>query len=188
MTDQNDRTLRSVDPPSRRTGLGDAGPPSGLDDPPSSRSGLGDADPPRGPAGAPSGRSRERDAGRRSGPAGPPSGPDDPPSRSAGQRSGLADPPSRPADPSSGSADAAWQVQEAKARFSELLEASLAEGPQIITRRGLEIAAVVPIDQWRRLESTAPSLKDWLLEPDADAEVLTLPRRKLHLRPVQDFD
>ena len=26
-----------------------------------------------------------------------------------------------------------WQVQDAKARFSEFLEASLAEGPQIVT-------------------------------------------------------
>ena len=30
-----------------------------------------------------------------------------------------------------------WQVQDAKARFSELLETSLSEGPQIVTRRGL---------------------------------------------------
>jgi antitoxin Phd len=34
----------------------------------------------------------------------------------------------------------AWQVQEAKARFSELLDTSLAEGPQIVTRRGVEAA------------------------------------------------
>ena len=26
-----------------------------------------------------------------------------------------------------------WQVQDAKARFSEMLETSLAEGPQIVT-------------------------------------------------------
>ena len=31
-----------------------------------------------------------------------------------------------------------WQVQEARARFSELLEASHAEGPQIITKHGKE--------------------------------------------------
>ena len=30
-----------------------------------------------------------------------------------------------------------WQVQEAKARFGELLEASLKEGPQIVTKRGV---------------------------------------------------
>ena len=40
-----------------------------------------------------------------------------------------------------------WQVQDAKARFSELLETSLAEGPQIVSKRGVEIAVLVPIEQ-----------------------------------------
>ena len=40
-----------------------------------------------------------------------------------------------------------WKVQDAKARFSELLETSLAEGPQIVTRRGVETAVIVPIEQ-----------------------------------------
>ena len=48
-----------------------------------------------------------------------------------------------------------WQVQTAKARFSEFLERSLAEGPQIVTKRGVETAVLVPIDQWRRLERQA---------------------------------
>jgi hypothetical protein len=34
-----------------------------------------------------------------------------------------------------------WQVQEAKARFSEFLEASLKDGPQVVTRRGVETAS-----------------------------------------------
>ncbi|MCY3991869.1 MAG: type II toxin-antitoxin system Phd/YefM family antitoxin [Caldilineaceae bacterium] len=42
-----------------------------------------------------------------------------------------------------------WQVQEARARFSELLEASHAEGPQIVTKHGKETAVLVPIEQWR---------------------------------------
>ncbi|MEK7731352.1 MAG: type II toxin-antitoxin system prevent-host-death family antitoxin, partial [Planctomycetota bacterium] len=29
-----------------------------------------------------------------------------------------------------------WPVQDAKARFSELLETSLAEGPQLVTKHG----------------------------------------------------
>ena len=36
--------------------------------------------------------------------------------------------------------DNRWQVQTAKARFSEFLERSLDEGPQIVTRRGVEAA------------------------------------------------
>ena len=49
----------------------------------------------------------------------------------------------------------AWQVQDAKARFSEFLEASLREGPQIVTRRGIETAVLVPIQQWRSMERRA---------------------------------
>jgi antitoxin Phd len=44
-----------------------------------------------------------------------------------------------------------WQVQDAKARFSELLDATLNEGPQMVTRRGVEAAVLVPIEEWRRL-------------------------------------
>jgi antitoxin Phd len=56
-----------------------------------------------------------------------------------------------------------WQVQEAKARFSELLDICLREGPQVVTKRGLEAAVLVPIDDWRRLQQSArPTLKELL--------------------------
>jgi antitoxin Phd len=60
-----------------------------------------------------------------------------------------------------------WAVQEAKAKFSELLDRALDEGPQIVTKRGIEAAVLVPIERWRRLEQAArPSLKDLLLAPE----------------------
>ena len=80
-----------------------------------------------------------------------------------------------------------WPVQEARARFRELLEASRAEGPQIVTKHGKETAVLVTIEQWRRLESVAkPSLKAFLLAPEPRTEALTPPRRKLRLRPAPD--
>jgi antitoxin Phd len=58
----------------------------------------------------------------------------------------------------------AWPVQDAKARFSEFLEACIAEGPQVVTKRGVETAVLVQVDEWRRLEAAArPSLKQLLL-------------------------
>jgi len=70
-----------------------------------------------------------------------------------------------------------WQVQDAKARFSELLDVSLREGPQIVTRRGVEVAVLAPIDQWRRLsQNTRPSLKELLLASEPRAALL-VPRR-----------
>lgn len=81
-----------------------------------------------------------------------------------------------------------WQVQDAKARFSELLETSLGEGPQIITRRGVETAVLIPIDRWRRLEKLAkPDLKELLLAPEARTDELTPPRGMLRQRPVPQF-
>ena len=57
-----------------------------------------------------------------------------------------------------------WRVQEAKERFSELLEACLTDGPQIVTEHGVEVAVLVSIDQWRRLERrTKPDIKTVLL-------------------------
>ena len=45
-----------------------------------------------------------------------------------------------------------WQLQEAKSRFSEFLDAALTKGPQVVTRRGVEAAVLVPIEEWRRLQ------------------------------------
>lgn len=58
----------------------------------------------------------------------------------------------------------AWAVQDAKARFSELLDACVSDGSQIVTRRGAETAVLVPIEEWKRIRNAArPSLKDLLL-------------------------
>lgn len=82
-----------------------------------------------------------------------------------------------------------WQAQEAKARFSAFLEASLKDGPQIVTRRGVETAVLVPIAEWRRLERSArPSLKDLLLAPEPRTERLTPPRERHRHRSTPVLD
>ena len=82
-----------------------------------------------------------------------------------------------------------WQVQEAKARFSEFLAASVAEGPQIVTKRGVQAAVLVPIEEWRRLEKVAkPSLKSLLLAPGARTEALAPAREPHSLRPPPTFE
>ncbi|QTR52262.1 type II toxin-antitoxin system Phd/YefM family antitoxin [Thiothrix unzii] len=80
-----------------------------------------------------------------------------------------------------------WAVQDAKARFSEFLDACLAQGPQVVTRRGAETAVLVPVEVWRRLQAVAkPSLKDLLLS-DAGRGELVLPERgQARRRRVQE--
>lgn len=75
-----------------------------------------------------------------------------------------------------------WPVQDAKARFSELLATCLSEGPQLVTRRGDEAAVLVPIDQWRRMQHSAkPTLKELLLSEEGRGE-LQIPSRGLARR------
>ncbi len=70
-----------------------------------------------------------------------------------------------------------WPVQDAKAKFSEFLDACLAEGPQMVTKRGAEAAVLVSVHEWRRLQSAArPSLKQLLLSNTGRSE-LALPQR-----------
>jgi antitoxin Phd len=78
-----------------------------------------------------------------------------------------------------------WQVQDAKARFSEFLDATIKKGPQVVTRRGVETAVMVPIGEWNRLQKAArPSLKDLLLAPGARFENLIPERPELRRRTV----
>jgi prevent-host-death family protein len=84
---------------------------------------------------------------------------------------------------------ASWQVQEAKARFSELLDAALKKGPQIVTRRGEEAAVVVPIEEWRRLQKAArPGLKAVLLGPGPRYDDLIPKRPRLRRREPVGFE
>lgn len=78
-----------------------------------------------------------------------------------------------------------WQLQDAKAKFSEFLKASLTEGPQVVTKRGVEAAVLVDIELWRKLQAgKGPSLKDLLLAPAPRTEDLLPPRgERLHRQP-----
>lgn len=81
-----------------------------------------------------------------------------------------------------------WPVQDAKARFSELLDTALKKGPQVVTRRGIEAAVLVPIEEWRRLKQVSrPTLKDLLLGDGPRFENLMLPRGSLRRRRPPSF-
>jgi antitoxin Phd len=80
-----------------------------------------------------------------------------------------------------------WPVQDAKARFSEFLDACMTDGPQMVTKRGAEAAVLVPVDVWQRMQATArPSLKELLLTDTARMEIPIPPRGRLRRRPSTD--
>jgi len=55
-----------------------------------------------------------------------------------------------------------WQGQDAKQRFSELIRTAHAEGPQVVTRHGEEIAVVIDIADYRHLKGDIAEFKDYL--------------------------
>jgi antitoxin Phd len=82
----------------------------------------------------------------------------------------------------------AWPVQDAKARFSEMLETCLREGPQVVTKRGADAAVLVPVTDWQRLKRAAkPTLKELLLSDDARGELSVSPRGGKRRRKVRDL-
>ena len=56
-----------------------------------------------------------------------------------------------------------WQLQEAKARFSELVRRAREQGPQHVSVRGEPSVVVVSEEEFARLTSRRPSLVDHIL-------------------------
>ncbi len=82
-----------------------------------------------------------------------------------------------------------WPVQDAKARFSELLVACEREGPQVVTKRGVEAAVLVPFAEWRRLAADSrPDLKDLLLSDEGRCDdLIPSPRGVARHRAPPEF-
>ena len=82
-----------------------------------------------------------------------------------------------------------WPVQDAKARYSEMLETSVSEGPKIASKRGVEAAVLTPIKEWHQLQKRArPERKELLLGPEGRTDMLTPPRRRQRRRPSPSFE
>jgi antitoxin Phd len=57
-----------------------------------------------------------------------------------------------------------WQLQEAKNRFSRVVENALNDGPQIITKRGVEVAIVLSYAEYQKMLATRQRLSDFFRE------------------------
>jgi antitoxin Phd len=66
-----------------------------------------------------------------------------------------------------------WQMQQAKARFSEMVDRALKEGPQTVTRHGKPVAVLMPAEEYRRLRSHGKSLKELLASAPLEGVEIT---------------
>jgi len=78
-----------------------------------------------------------------------------------------------------------WQLQEAKNKFSRLVELARQDGPQIVTKHGQEAAVLLSIDEYRRLVRPKTNLVQFFQKsPLADVE-LDLTRSKETSRDIE---
>ncbi len=83
---------------------------------------------------------------------------------------------------------AKWQLQEAKARLSELVRRAGTDGPQTITHRGKESVVVMAADEYKRLVGRKKSFVEFLLSvPKLDDEALREINRR-DRRPARRID
>ena len=83
---------------------------------------------------------------------------------------------------------AEWPLQDAKNKFSAVVDAALAGEPQRVTRRGQPAVVVLAVEEYERLcrleLANAPSFSELLLEipqDDGEFERLQLEPRTLNL-------
>ena len=78
----------------------------------------------------------------------------------------------------------AWQLQEAKNKFSNLVERAQQEGPQVVTKHGKDAVVVLSVDDYKKITKPKGSLVEFLQKsPLGDLE-LDLSRDKNAPRDV----
>ena len=76
-----------------------------------------------------------------------------------------------------------WQIQEAKNRFSEVVAKALKSGPQLITRRGAQVAILISYAEYRRLIASQHKLSTFLRASPLAQVSLDLRRDPSQARP-----
>jgi len=75
-----------------------------------------------------------------------------------------------------------WQLQEAKNKLSEVLDEAIRQGPQIITRRGVEVAVLLSYPEYRKMIASEKKLSAFFRESPLVGVHLDLDRDTSDLR------
>jgi prevent-host-death family protein len=75
-----------------------------------------------------------------------------------------------------------WTVAEAKAKFSEVIEQALSQGPQIVTRSGRKAVVIVAADEWDRKTRRKGNLAEFFAASPLGGSDLEVSRSKDSLR------
>jgi prevent-host-death family protein len=79
---------------------------------------------------------------------------------------------------------ATWAVAEAKARFSELIERAMTDGPQTVTRKGKQAVVVVSAEEWQRKTRRTGNLAEFFAASPMPGSGLKVKRTKSRPRAI----
>lgn len=78
-----------------------------------------------------------------------------------------------------------WQLQDAKARFSQVVKSAITDGPQEITVHGKPAAIVLSADDYARLAGGKPSFVDFVQQSPLRGAALVVKRDRSPVRRVR---
>lgn len=71
-----------------------------------------------------------------------------------------------------------WQLQEAKAKFSEVVNEAVQHGPQIITKHGVETALLISLNDYKRINKKESKISQFFRNSPLSNLKLDLERSK----------
>ena len=78
-----------------------------------------------------------------------------------------------------------WQLQDAKSKFSQVVDRALAQGVQIVTRRGKRAVVIMPFEEYEHLTHQSGSLAQFLLASPLSGSELEIDRDKSLARTIE---
>lgn len=78
-----------------------------------------------------------------------------------------------------------WQLQEAKNKFSQVVDEALSSGPQTITRHGKEVAIVIAASEYKKLTASKIKLSEFFAQ--SPLSEITIARDKSPLRTQNEI-
>ncbi len=78
-----------------------------------------------------------------------------------------------------------WQLQEAKNKFSQVVDEAIGKGPQVVTRRGEEVVVIISSMEYGRLKKSQTSLLDFFRQSPLVGIELDLERDRSFPRDIE---
>lgn len=78
-----------------------------------------------------------------------------------------------------------WQIKDARANFSTLVDRAISEGPQVVTRNGKKTVIVVSADEWERRRRRDGDLVEFFATSPLREEKLEIERAIDYPREIE---